>query len=82
MIFHGPYTDNLGKCFVLTAFISFKIISNILLFNINYETLKTWPGIPKKMVDINNNIIKQNKLLKLEVQIVSEDEQRNMKAKQ
>jgi hypothetical protein len=82
MIFHSPYTDDLGKCFDLTAIISFKIISYILLFSINYEILKTLPGIPKKMVEIHKNITKQNKLLKLEVQIVSEDEQRNMKAKQ
>jgi len=45
--------------------------------------LKTLPGIPKKkLVEINKNITKQNKPLKLEVQIVSEDEQRNMRAKQ
>jgi hypothetical protein len=35
----------------------------------------------KELVEINKNITKQNKLLKLEVQIVSEDEQRNKKAK-
>jgi hypothetical protein len=35
-----------------------------------------------KLIETNKNVTKQNKLLKLEVQIVSEDGQRNMKAKQ
>jgi hypothetical protein len=61
MIFHSPYKDILGKYFDLTAIISFKIISNILLFSINYEMLKTLPGIPEKLIEINKNITKQNK---------------------
>jgi len=49
MIFHSPYKDILGQYFYLTAIISFKLISSILLllFSINYEMLKTLPGIPK-----------------------------------
>jgi hypothetical protein len=53
MIFRSPYRDILRKYADLTAIVYFKIVSVVLSYilpcdSINYEMLKTLPGIPKK----------------------------------